>query len=154
MALADVARFAGRTGLAIRVLREVTVRFESDPNAPIAAMVLGNLLSQAGDTEGASRAYALNRRLSPSGDFAEDALFREFDMSVSARDVERSQQLLRQYESLFSGGRHASEMRAEFERLVAQSASEARDLEKAAQPPSDVFEIDGARESDGAPSAP
>lgn len=124
MTLADVARFAGRSGRAIQVLREVTTRHEQDPNAPIAAMMLGNLLSQAGDAAGAARAYALNRRLSPGGDFAEDALVREFAIARTARDLFRMETLVAQYESEYAGGQHLEEMRSEAQELRQQLAEE------------------------------
>ncbi len=120
MTLADVARFAGRQGRAIQALRQVTQRYRSDPNAPLAAMMLGNLLSRAGDRGGAARAYALNRTLSPGGDFAEDALVREFDLALSARNFERATQLFSQYEQEFPKGSRLEAMRAEVEQLAAQ----------------------------------
>lgn len=121
MTLADVARFAGRTGWAIQALREVTRRYSGDANAPIAAMMLGNLLSRAGDAEGASRAYALNRRLSPEGDFAEDALVREFGMACAASERDRAARLLSEYEKSYPGGRHLAGMQAALQELsVAQ----------------------------------
>ena len=121
MTLADVARFAGRDARAIQALRQVTERFRTDPNAPLAAMMLGNLLGRAGDHAGAARAYELNRILSPGGDFAEDALAREFDLALRARDIERATQLLTEYELEFSGGLRQAAMRAELDELVARA---------------------------------
>lgn len=123
MTLADVARFAGRQGRAIQALRAVTNRYREDPNAPIAAMMLGNLLSRAGDAAGAAEAYALNRTLSPGGDFAEDALVREFDMAVQAGDVERVKRLLSQYEQEFPNGRHLEDMRSDAADLASEQGS-------------------------------
>jgi hypothetical protein len=118
MTLVEVARFVGRNGRAIQALRAVTTRYESDANAPIAAMILGNLLSKAGDAGGAAEAYALNRRLSPGGDFAEDALVREFDMAMADGDLPSVQRLRAQYEAEFPQGRHLEEIRAEAARLA------------------------------------
>jgi hypothetical protein len=129
MALADVARFVGRQGRAIQALRAVTDRFQGDPNAPLAAMIIGNLLSKAGDAQGAAEAYALNRRLSPGGDFAEDALVREFDMAIADGDLARVERLRAQYEAEFPEGRHLSDMRAEEARLLELSESEATESE-------------------------
>ena len=120
MELADVARFVGRQGRAIQALRAVTERFEGDANAPLAAMILGNLLSRAGDVQGAAEAYALNRRLSPGGDFAEDALAREFDMALSNDDLLSVERLRAQYEMEFPKGRHLADMRTEEARLIEQ----------------------------------
>src|SRR5690606_9873279 len=118
MTLHEVARFVGRNGRAIQALRVVTTRYESDANAPIAAMILGNLLSRAGDAAGAAEAYALNRRLSPGGDFAEDALVREFDMAMADGDLASVERLKAQYEAEFPDGRHLDEIRSEAARLA------------------------------------
>lgn len=117
MTLADIARFAGRTGWAIQLLREVTTRYAEDEGAPLAAMTLGNLLDRAGDMEGAARAYSLCRRLSPYGDFAEDALVREFMLATGARDRARAARLLAEYQALHPGGARVEEMGAALELL-------------------------------------
>jgi hypothetical protein len=111
MTLAEVARFAGRNAWAIQALREVTTRYEADENAPIAAMMLGNLLNRAGDAEGAARAFALNRRLSPQGDFAEDALVREFGVATKAGERERALVLLAEFEREFPHSERLEPMR-------------------------------------------
>ncbi len=118
MTLADVARAMGRQGRAIQALRVVIERHQADPNAPLAAMVLGNLLSRAGDDRGAAQAFALNRRLAPGGDFAEDALVREFDMAVSGAHLDRAQQLAEQYGVEFPDGRHQEHVQGEIARLA------------------------------------
>ncbi len=123
MTLVEVARYVGQQGRAIQALRAVTVRHQADPNAPIAAMILGNLLSKSGDVAGAAQAYALNRRLSPQGDFAEDALVGEFDMALAAGDVARVERLRANYEAEFPEGRHLENIRAEARRLVQRSSS-------------------------------
>ncbi len=117
MTLVDVARYVGNQGRAIQALRVVTERHQEDANAPLAAMMLGNLLSRAGDQAGAASAFALNRRLSPGGDFAEDALVREFDMAVAAVDLPTALRLSSQYDEEFPQGRHQKELRAEVARL-------------------------------------
>jgi hypothetical protein len=117
MTLVEVARFVGRQGRAIQALRSVTVRHQGDPNAPIAAMILGNLLSRAGDAAGAAEAYALNRHLSPGGDFAEDALVREFDMAMADGDLASVERFRAQYEEEFPEGRHLEEIRADAAKL-------------------------------------
>jgi|GEM_PF-1276239 len=122
MTLVDVARYVGRQGRAIQALRVVTERHRSDPNAPLAAMMLGNLLSRAGDAAGAAEAFALNRRLSPGGDFAEDALVREFDMALSAGDLVLVEQLRSQYEQEFPDGSQLAEMRADATNLARKLA--------------------------------
>lgn len=129
MTLADVARFAGREGRAILALRTVTERYRHDPNAPLAAMMLGNLLSRAGDRAGAAAAYALNRSLSPEGDFAEDALVRELDLALAERDLERVAELFQKYEAEFAsessvaGDSRLATLRAKAEALRAEQAA-------------------------------
>ncbi len=120
MTLVDVARFVGRQGRAIQALRAVTQRFQGDANAPLAAMILGNLLSRAGDAAGAAEAYALNRQLSPGGDFAEDALVREFDMALADGDLASVERLQSQYATEFPEGRHSSDLRARRAKLAAR----------------------------------
>ena len=68
--------------------------------------------------EGAAAAYALNRRLSPGGDFAEDALVREFDMALEHGDLATVERLRAQYESEFPEGRHLDDIRAEAAELA------------------------------------
>lgn len=121
MTLVEVARFVGQQGRAIQALRAVTERHKEDPNAPIAAMILGNLLNKSGDPAGAARAYALNRLLSPGGDFAEDALVGEFDMALAAGDVARVERLRAEYAAEFPEGRHLESINAEARRLSERS---------------------------------
>lgn len=121
MTLVEVARFVGQQGRAIQALRAVTERHREDPNAPIAAMILGNLLNKSGDPVGAAEAYALNRRLSPGGDFAEDALVGEFDMALAAGDVARVERLRAKYAAEFPEGRHLESINAEADRLAKRS---------------------------------
>lgn len=116
MTLADVARAAGQQGRAIQALRRVVQVHPEDPNAPVAAMMLGNLLHRAGDVVGAAEAYALNRSLSPQGDFAEDALAREFEVALEAADRERARALAMQYEREFPQGRRLGEIREQLDR--------------------------------------
>ncbi len=123
MTLVEVARFVGQQGRAIQALRAVTERHQADPNAPIAAMILGNLLSKSGDVAGAARAYALNRLLSPGGDFAEDALVGEFDMALAAGDVAQVERLRAKYQAEFPEGRHLESIVAEARRLVERASA-------------------------------
>jgi hypothetical protein len=137
MMLVEVARFVGRQERAIQALRAVTEKHQADPNAPIAAMILGNLLRNSGDSAGAARAYALNRRLSPGGDFAEDALVGEFDMALSAGDLARVERLRAEYEAEFPHGRHLENLRAEARRLAERSGSASNAASGVAPAPSD-----------------
>jgi len=138
MTLADVARAVGRPALAIQALRVVLDQYRDNENAPLAAMTLGNLLRRAGDAVGAAEAFALNRRLSPGGDFAEDALVREFDMAMEAMDLTEAERLRAQYEREYPEGRHSEVLRAEVDRLATELLPpEGQDEEDAAPSPTD-----------------
>ena len=138
MILADVARATGNRGRAIQALRRVTRSFVSDPNAPIAAMTLGRMLLQAGDSKGASEAFSLYRRLSPEGDFAEDALASDIQAAVEEGNWERAQTLAKQYESDFPDGRHLEQIR---EQLQAAQQADGSDSEPS-EPVGDESELD------------
>jgi hypothetical protein len=116
MTLVDIARASGSRERAVAALRRVLGVFRDAPEAPLAAWTLGNLLDQAGDENGASEAYALYRRLSPGGDFAEDALAREVDSALSQGNLELSARLIAQYENEFPNGRSLEEFRSELAR--------------------------------------
>jgi hypothetical protein len=116
MTLVDIARASGSRERAIAALRRVVENFRGAPEAPLAAWTLGNLLDQSGDEAGAASAYALYRRLSPGGDFAEDALAREIDSALTLGNLELSARLIAQYENEFPTGRSLEEFRAELAR--------------------------------------
>jgi hypothetical protein len=124
MTLVDIARASGSRRLAIAALRRVVEFYRDAPEAPLAAWTLGNLLDQSGDETGAASAYALYRRLSPGGDFAEDALAREIDSALSLGNLELSARLIAQYENEFPNGRSLEEFRAELARRADRAASE------------------------------
>jgi len=143
MTMAEVARFAGNPERAIQALSQVVDRYGGDPNAPLAAMMLGNLLSRSGDSAGAARAFALNRSLSPGGDFAEDALVREFDLALAAANAELASRLFDQYAREFPAGPRVYAMRYELDELLAAKADS--DLGSADAPHSDAQRGDGQR---------
>jgi hypothetical protein len=110
MSLVDVARASGERGQAIRALRQVVSHPEA-PEAPLAAWTLGNLLDQSGDGPGAAQAFALYRRLSPTGDFAEDAAARQIDVALAEGNAELVTQLVEDYARDFPHGRRLGEFR-------------------------------------------
>jgi len=110
MSLVDIARASGERGQAISALRQVLAHAEA-PEAPLAAWTLGNLLDQAGDQPGAAQAFALYRRLSPTGDFAEDAAARQVDVALREGNLELVTQLAADYARDFPHGRRLSEFR-------------------------------------------
>ncbi len=122
MTLVDVARASGERELAVRALRRLLDVFPGAPEAPVAAWTLGNLLDQGGDNEGSADAYALYRRLSPAGDFAEDAAARQVDAALSQKDLESAASLLDQYAKDFPNGRRLGELREELAKLTQELA--------------------------------
>jgi len=134
MAMVDLARFSHETALAIEALRRVVDRYPSDPNAPIAALTLGNLLDHAGDTRGAAEAFQAYRALSPEGDFAEDALARQIEAALEQRDPVRARELMTQYEQEFPNGSRIEELRAELHEGEEQAQ---RDAQSAVSTPVD-----------------
>jgi hypothetical protein len=110
MSLVDIARASGERSQAISALRQVLAHAEA-PEAPLAAWTLGNLLDQAGDQPGAAQAFALYRRLSPTGDFAEDAAARQVDVALREGNLELVTQLASDYARDFPHGRRLSEFR-------------------------------------------
>lgn len=118
MSLVDIARATKQRGRALEALRLVIQRYPSDPNAPIAAMQLGNMLEATGDRVGAAQAFAAYRRLSPKGDFAEDALARQVDVAIERGDLELAKKLADQYAIDFPNGRHLGAIRGALARLA------------------------------------
>jgi hypothetical protein len=118
MSLVDIARASGERGQATSALRQVLAHPEA-PEAPLAAWTLGNLLEQAGDQPGAAQAFALYRRLSPAGDFAEDAAARQVDVALREGNLELVTQLASDYARDFPHGRRLSEFRRAQRALLA-----------------------------------
>jgi hypothetical protein len=120
MLLVDVARATGRREQAVTALRRVVNQHGTDPNAPLAAWMLGNELGRMGDSAGASQAFAMYRALSPQGDFAQDALARQFEAALEGRDLEHARALAEQYARDFPEGPRIAEMRLQLDDLRAQ----------------------------------
>ena len=145
MSLFDVARASGERGQAISALRQVLAHAEA-PEAPLAAWTLGNLLDQTGDQPGAAQAFALYRRLSPTGDFAEDAAARQVDVALREGNLELVTQLASDYARDFPHGRRLSEFRR------AERALQGRDQDAGAKP--EVVRDEPEDDSDDAHAAP
>jgi tetratricopeptide (TPR) repeat protein len=124
MTLADIARRTGSRDQAILAWRRIVEAFPAAAEAPIAAWTLGRQLEDLGDTKGAADAYELYRRLSPSGDFAEDALARQVDSALATGNVEELARLVAQYENAFPNGSRLEEFRAELAKRSAGGATE------------------------------
>jgi TolA-binding protein len=123
MILHDIARATGDRRSALQALQTVVQRYPDDPNAPIAAWSLGNLLEASGDRAGAAQAYSTYRSLSPQGDFAEDALARQVQVAIEAGDLGQARRLATQYAQDFPNGRHSDELRAQLDELADAGSS-------------------------------
>lgn len=118
--LVDVARASGNREQALLALHRLLERSPGAPEAPLAAWTLGNMLEQDGDRAGAAEAFELYRRLSPTGDFAEDAAARQVHAALAQRDPELAARLLEQYAKDFPNGRRLDEFREELGKLEAE----------------------------------
>lgn len=121
MTLADIARRTGSRDNAILAWRRIVEAFPAADEAPMAAWTLGRQLEDLGDSQGAAEAYELYRRLSPSGDFAEDALARQVDSAIEKGNLEELTRLITQYENGFPNGSRLEEFRAELAKRSAGS---------------------------------
>jgi hypothetical protein len=138
MTLVDVARASSERDQAVRALRRVLDAFPGAPEAPLAAWTLGNLLDQSGDQAGAADAYAMYRRLSPAGDFAEDAAARQVEVALAQRNLELATQLVDQYEKDFPNGRRLAELREELKKLELERSDAGAAPELLEPPASDM----------------
>jgi len=125
MTLVDIARASGSKERAVLALRRVVDAYPDAPEAPDAAWTLGNMLAHSGDQAAAAEAFSLYRRLSPGGDFAQDALAHEVDAAFARGDLELSARLVTQYENEFPNGPRLAEFRAEQERRLAKATAKA-----------------------------
>jgi hypothetical protein len=147
MSLVDIARASGERGQAVSALRQVLAHPDA-PEAPLAAWTLGNVLDQSGDQPGAAQAFALYRRLSPAGDFAEDAAARQVDVALAGRNVELVTQLVEDYARDFPHGRRLSEFRRAEHQLATQ------DRDAGAKPEAVHDDSDDESDEHSPPSAP
>ena len=125
MALVDVARATGQRDRAIVALRRIVSEHGADPNAPVAAWMLGNELAKTRDLASAEQAFAMYRALSPNGDFAEDALARQIDMAADQGNLEHGRKLAGQYLKEFPDGPRTAEIRARLEQWAEEPAPSA-----------------------------
>jgi tetratricopeptide (TPR) repeat protein len=121
MSLVDVARATGQRERAIVALRRIVSEHGADPNAPVAAWMLGSELAKARDLAAAEQAFAMYRALSPNGDFAEDALARQIDMAAGQGNLEHAKKLAGQYLKEFPDGPRSADIQARIEQWAAPS---------------------------------
>jgi hypothetical protein len=135
MTLADIARKTGSRDQAIAAWRRIVEAFPAAAEAPNAAWALGRQLEDLGDAKGAADAYELYRRLSPGGDFAEDALASKVDSALAKGNLDELARLVTQYENGFPNGSRLEEFRAELaKRSAGAPASDSNDAQGSATP--------------------
>jgi len=155
LVLADIARASGNREQAAKALKRVLSSYVSAPEAPLAAWTLGNLLEQAGDRSGAADAYATYRRLSPTGDFAEDAAARQVDAALSQGNLELGRRAMEEYAENFPKGRRLAELRKRLAALEAPVDGVAPDPALPGAQPGDADDEEEAAEPAAeAPAAP
>jgi tetratricopeptide (TPR) repeat protein len=152
LVLADIARASGNREQAAQALKRVLSAYDSAPESPLAAWTLGNLLEQAGDASGAAEAYTTYRRLSPTGDFAEDAAARQVDAALSQGNLELGTRAMEEYAQNFPKGRRLAELRQRLNALAAPPDAAAGSV----APPSetDDDDDDGAEPAAEVPATP
>jgi TolA-binding protein len=116
MSLVDVTRATGQRDKGVLALRRIVGVYPGDPNAAVAAWMLANELAKSRDLAGAEAAFATYRALSPSGDFAEDALARQVDMAAEQGSQDRAKKLAGQYLKEFPDGPRSADIQALLER--------------------------------------
>jgi TolA-binding protein len=116
MSLVDIARATGQRDRAVLALRQIVSEHGADPNAPVAAWMLGNELAKAHDLGSAEQAFAMYRALSPAGDFAEDALARQIDMASEQGNLDHARRLADQYLKEFPDGPRTADIQADLAR--------------------------------------
>ncbi len=122
MAAVDVARATGQKGRALQALRKVLGEFSGSPEAPLAAWTLGNMLEQAGDPVGAAAAFARYQRLSPQGDFAEDAVVRQLEALITKGQADEARRLAKSYEAEFPESLRLRELSEQLQQPLAATA--------------------------------
>jgi TolA-binding protein len=104
VALADAARYAGRTYLAERVLRAQRTRFPGTPAAGAAAFFLGRLADDRGDATDGLEWYRRYLSEEPRGAYAAEALGREMIGVARLSGRPAARELAREYLNRFPEG--------------------------------------------------
>jgi TolA-binding protein len=146
MSLVDVARATGQRERGIVALRRIVSEHGSDPNASVAAWMLGNELAKVNDLAGAEQAFAMYRALSPNGDFAEDALGRQIDMAQTQGNLDHARILAVQYMKEFPDGPRSADIQAELERTAQPAAPAEAEGHGAPLPSASIDESFGPRQ--------
>ena len=112
MALADAARYAGRTDLAERVLRVQRTRFPGTAAAGAAAFFLGRLADDRGAAADGLDWYRRYLTEEPEGAYAAEALGREMIGVARLSGRPAARKLAREYLNRFPDGTYLLHARA------------------------------------------
>jgi hypothetical protein len=108
-ALADAARFTGRSALAARALLAIRSRFPGTTGATAAAFVLGRMLDTGGNARSAVTWY--DRYLAEGGPLAPEALGRRMLALHRSGDAVATRDAAREYLRRFPAGPYARQAR-------------------------------------------
>ncbi|MBU1239915.1 tetratricopeptide repeat protein [Myxococcota bacterium] len=111
LAQVDVARGAGDTAGAVRLLEQVAVLHGGDPNRTTALFLLAQLRFSLGRYAQAAHAYRQYLSAAPSGTLAMDALAGEARARAKAGQKSRASGLARDYLRRFPGTLHSPDMK-------------------------------------------
>jgi ferric-dicitrate binding protein FerR (iron transport regulator) len=106
-ALADAARYTGRTDLARRALLSIRSRFPGAHRAKAAAFLLGRMMDDANSPTDAVAWYDKYLAESPDGTFAAEALGRRMVALRRSGDLEATRRAARDYLKRFPAGPYA-----------------------------------------------
>jgi TolA-binding protein len=104
MQITDVARTGGERSAAISALTRVVDSFPSDPNAQVAAYLLGKMYQEAGQTQLAQTYFDKSRSLSPEGALAEGALCKKIQAEHRASHKDEAIRLGKEYLGKYPNG--------------------------------------------------
>jgi transmembrane sensor len=94
---ADAARIAGHDEEAIRLLRRVMSDYPDDPQARMAAFVLGRILAAKGRSSEAMDAFSAARRPGQGDGLGEDALARQVEVADESGDHATAHRLAEEF---------------------------------------------------------
>jgi TolA-binding protein len=104
MQISDLARKSGERSVAVQALTRVVDGFASDPNAQVAAYLLGNMYQEAGQTQLAQTYFDKSRSLSPEGALAEGALCKKIQAEHRNAHKDEAVRLGKEYLGKYPNG--------------------------------------------------
>jgi TolA-binding protein len=110
-ALADAARYTGRSTLAEGALQALRTRYGSAKEGRTAAFLLGRIYEARGSMSQAERAYAAYLRELPSGELAAEALAGQMRAVLALSGRSAAEPIARRYLAIYPNGVHAQTAR-------------------------------------------